>query len=1076
MKKNKKSATTNNTGASENCVYRPYTATLLPNARKKQMLKDTYDILKKGQNVFFETFLTITGGINRSTVQDLIDSGEITNENEDVNENEKNKPIDTQLLCATVWFKLVNRKGEVLTGKEMIRRFNKYYGEEANDAVKTYLNNTANIEGYIWVDSREEFTQLCQEIGTTKESFDKSVESMMREKDITIYNAKINEVSAISHIFGEGKKSDVAGQYDFCIAMIAALNETECKTFDDYVKVLFKVFGSSSLEEVDEKWRGGAGGRSATVMNYLKKESYNDFTHETVKKDWEEIKKKKSFTPNRDNVKVFKAYIEKEIGSPYYAEAWEAMYLNALSDICSKITRNYNFTIEQVELKEKIKSYDHTAVQLLNSYFKSSYFKQEHEFVIRKHHLPNLEKMIKLYSELKVIDEEHIDQVIENVNKKTKRSGDVEGTAQLQRYVLSICKQVTVEQLKDALEINALEDEFKTKKVNPFVEGNRSFGFGPSALYGGVIPPHTVHKGKISGQNPKMWLDICLYEKDKQIWKIHHVPFYNSKFFEEIYYHNPNLTNMVNIRTKRLKTNIVKNVTREKSSKHKFYKTNIRNTNTIQNCNSNVDMIPSSFQLRKEKRVVMGEEQVVFSITISQHIKKGVKKRELRIGDKVLGYDLNRDRPSTYVIGRITGELKKGRYTVEFEKSGIIQSMVNKNEKESFDVLSYNGIDQNHHAFKQFVKDRTEFAESVFHIDQFKKTPENKMKFDFLLLNELSRIKEKEMYSWNKEYLYLLLRMIKFAKGNIPGIRKEIMETIEIVNKKSSLSPVCITNMRLMKSVINCWFAYQLPEQKATKQQKFEHDKEMYELLEKIEKRRINKNEDKLRKISSSIVAICLQNDVKHVIGEMISSNVRKGQNKSVNNKSSDWCPKKILEKIKTSLEITDINFYGVSPYLTSHRDPLVYDGKEKALGARMAEVNLDDPKDEWIVARFIDMVEHKPREENKLDKAYSDSVDDFCAENEITRHQLQENVNKPIELKDLIKKNKVLIPCRKGDFFLTTHDVTKESKEIKYAGKKKYICDADKVAAANIILQLLAPDERKKKEEKKKKPEKTKV
>lgn len=1015
-------------------VYRPYTCKLLPDARKRGLLEDTDRMMRCGQEVFLDLYAAILGGIKPALVAVLYPDQ------------------DTQLLCAVSWFRLrpVTKNKTIISSSNMMQAFASYYGEEPNEFVATYLTSNYDADKYMWVDCRSLYSSLCSDLEVSPDSLSVDIESMMRQNDIMLYDAEAKGWAAMSHIFGEGEKANTNNQYKLCCDVIDRLEKSEIKTKEEYTAVVFEVFGAKDKKEVKKIWSPK---RAASLIEDLDADT-KDFNVENYKQRWIELKNEKSFSPSYPNNKALKKYIENKIsdkfGMPakYHMESWSVMYRNALTDICTKTTRNYNFSVEQVARKKELEKLDASALNILNGYFASSYFTTSDVFVIEKRHIPNMKNLVDKYIALDNPTDEDINNIINDVNDETKEDGCNTGIVQLQRYVLSICKCVSIEQIDSALKINKLNSDIKRQKANPLVMGNMSYTYGKSAMVGTIADPRAMHNGKINGMTPEMWAYMSLYHKDTQEWRMHHVPFYHAKYYEEVYHYDPSHTDSVDIRTRRNKTKHTKSNIAYDEVNPNFTKKNIRTVSTMKNTHVNVDIIPSSFELRKRN----GN----YEITISQKIKK----TEKRSGDLVMGFDQNQTRPNTYSIWRVNND--GGKH--EFVCGGKITSIINLGDRE-IDVLSYDGVDESSDYFLRFVEGRKKYINQIAHLDVFAKTPENKLKIDFDCYNELNNIKEKQLYRWQSKYLRLLLRIIKITKCNIPGIKREIMEVVETMDAKSSLSHTCIENIRRMKSLIHCWFSYLMNEKEPTNEKKESYDKDMYRLLQHIEKRRNNKNKERVRKIAASIIDIAIANNVNVIVGEGELNTIKKGKNKESNARAMDWCAKEVAKKVEQGCDLTDITFWAVSPYNTSHQDPLEHDAKNKVMNPRMEIVALID-RNEWAVKKLTNLCRTKPKN-GTTGEYYNAGIDIFCQHYNVDRKKLAK-IKTIKDIQGLLPGyTELLLPMRGGRYYLASHCATSSARLIEYAGSQRWLCDADEIAAANIALRYIS-DSKKNKEKKK--------
>jgi len=1095
--------------ASDVTSYMTYRANLVPDARKKKLLNDTYAFYRKGEELFFDAFFDILGGVSPQLINTLVNDGTIKAENDatdeeknDITEEDKNntskKKLDPKLLCAILWFRLVKKEKntcEILNVKLLKEKFSAYYGAEANDTVISYFSANYDVENYMWVDCRVRCLSFCNKLGTSLDVLAIDLESMLRAKNIAFFGGVGKADKAISNIFIRSEKrgkSNVKKLHEYAVNTIDILEKTEVINSDQYLDVLLRVFGAANIDELQNICKKENGGSKLVkpIGQFLNSKFV--FDPKKVKKSWVDLAKEKSYAPNYPSCDKLKIYIENKLGKlgqltkPKNKVSdddeqgsnkglWSSMFRNAITSICAAVTHNYSFSIGQTDRQEKLSILRKSNGSIANEINEN--FPQKDQYTIMPYHVPDLKNTIRLYNGLNQKTDEEIAGILNTINNNEKAKRKKHGDVRAQAYILSLytsnSTKYTEKSITDALKINKIEDTIKNQKVHPFVLGNAGMRFGgDDNCVGRIERPSVFVKelGCYAGESDKMWITIKVIDEGR--WKTHHIPFFQAKYYEELYAFDPDpeKKETVNIRMNKTNTLAKKGNTSNagmfnesfyegndeetKMKRKKYRQKRVRNKVALENLKYNVDFVDPTFVLFKNSEG--------FGINISQNIQDPTGlKGEITTGQNIMGIDQNRDRSNSYSIWRITGDQANGIYPAEFVKSGDISSLIKTNKKDEkgnkkeYDVFTYDGLNTDSEKLNSFFADRKAF---IYGLDP---AVFNTSEYNIFFEYEKIKNEKKKIYQWNGSYLSLLRKVLTMSKGNTEKlkneIRKEIINVIRLIDGKSSLSHCCIMNMQGMIKVINSWFAYTMGENSSTEDQKKEYDSEMYNLLLYVRKRRKNKKTEKINKMANAIICTAIENNVKHIILEALDKKGDKGNSRQNNASNMDWCAKGIIDKVITGCRFVDINVRKVNPAYTSHQDPMVHNKNNPAMKPRIAKIDMVE-KNNWAVEKLVSISSMDPKE-NSAEIHYFNFIDVFCRQYKIDRKDLNK-IKKISDLQDLMaeKHSFIYVPSRGGQYYLSTHRVTScdDDIQILYDGKNVWLANSDHIAAANIVLRGL--------------------
>lgn len=1041
-------------------ISRPYGTKLRPDARKKEMLDKFFNTLTKGQRVFADLALCIYGSLTLEMAKSL------------------EPESDSELVCAIGWFRLVDKtiwSKDGIKQENLVKQYEAYSGKEASEVVKTYLNSPSS-DKYVWIDCRQKFLRFQRELGTRNLSED--FECMLFEQYIRLTKGEIEGYAAISNMFGNGEKEDRSKKRMYATRMKDWLEANENITWEQYREALKDQLNAKTLEQVVANYKGNAGGADPFFKYSFSKEGMVSKKEHAQQLDkFKTVLKNKARDLNFPNKEKLKQYLEAEIGIPVDANVYSQMFSNGVSEVQPKTTRNMSFSNEKLDLLTELKDLNkgdgfEYAREVLNGFFDSELHTTEDKFNITSRYLGGdksnrLSKLYKIWKKEGVDCEEGIQQFCEAVKDKM---GQIP-IRNVLKYLWQFRETVSAEDFEAAAKANHLEEKISRVKAHPIVISNRYWAFGTSALVGNIMPADKRHQGEYAGQNFKMWLEAELHYDGKKAK--HHLPFYNARFFEEVYCYHPSVAEITPFKTKQFGCEIGKDIPDYVSVALKdnpYKKATKRILRAIYNPVANTTGVDKttncSFMIKREN----DEYKLVINRKISVD-----RPKRIEVGRTIMGYDRNQTASDTYWIGRLVppgtrGAYRIGEWSVQYIKSGPVLSSTQGVNNSTTDQLVYNGMPSSSERFKAWKKARMAFIRKLIRQlnDEGLESkgqdyiPENPSSFD---------VRGETLYVFNSNYLKALVSKHRKAKKPVEGILDEIeawtskdKDSCSLM-RLSSLSDASMQGIASLKSLINSYFNKNGCK---TIEDKEKFNPVLYAKLVEVEQRRTNKRSEKVGRIAGSLEQLALLNGVEVVIGEADLGEVEKGKSKKQNSRNMDWCAKQVAQRLEYKLAFHGIGYFGVNPMYTSHQDPFEHRrvADHIVMRARFEEVNVENIA-EWHVRNFSNYL----RADSGTGLYYKQATMDFLKHYGLEEHA-EGLENKKIKFYDFRKiledKNltSVIIPKRGGRIYMATNPVTSDSTPITYAGKTYNRCNADEVAAANIVISVLAPRSKKNEEQ----------
>ncbi len=1020
-------------------TIRPYTSKLAPNDPKRKMLNDTFNWLDHAYKVFFDVSVALFGGIDYETAEELID---------------EKSTFDADLLCAIMWFRLEeksNNPGPLQTTEQRTRLFQKYSGHEPSSFAQEYIKGNTDAEKYEWVDCRLKFADLARNIHTTQESLKIDAYTLFMNKLIPVSkDDEFNAYGFISQLFGTGKKEDRSVKASMLEEISNIIEDKKPNTWEEYQDLIKKTFNVSNYKELKEKLSAGSSGRDGSLVIDLKEEKTGllqpNFIKNRIVKFREDADKKRTVfsLPNRMKLREF---ISSQIG-PFEQNSWSAILNRSMAAIQSKNSSNILYTNQKQErnneIQELLKEDILSAANILNDFRRGEF----NSSVVSKNHLGSrLNELFEMWQALKMNDgiEKYTDLCKDNFSRRP--------VSALLQHIYPYFDKITAKQFLDAASYNTLIETNNRKKIHPTVTGPTVCNWGPkSTINGSITPPNQMVKDRPAGSHGMIWVTMTV--RDNGRWVKHHLPFHNSRYYEEHYCYREGLPTKNQPRTKQLGTQVGSIISapslailksqeeqdrrNDRKSRFKAHKSIIRSQENIK---YNVAFDKSTnFDVTRKN----GE----FFITISSRVTTPKHSHKLNVGDIIMGLDNNQTAPCTYSIWRIVEKDTEGSFFhnkiwLQLVTDGKITSIVDNNRQ--VDQLSYAGVEYSN--FAEWRKDRRQFLRSI-NEDYVKKSD------NWLNMN---------LYQWNAEYSRLLLGVMKDNKDkNIQNtFRAEIEELIcgKFGIRLGSLSHHSLQFLTNCKSLISSYFMLN--------NKKEEHDQESFDsdffrLMKSIDDKRIRKRKEKSSRISSSVLQIARENNVKSLCVEGDLPTATKKTKPKQNQKSIDWCARAVVKKLNDGCKVLGINLQAIDPRDTSHLDPFVYYGKKSTKVGKEARYVIVEPSNikEYMTKKFTDWHRGVSKKSKKGDvqtsttaPLYQEALKQFADHYKLDFDSLPKM--KFYELAKILEDHKqVIIPCRGGRAYLSTYPITKDSSKINFNGRERWYNQSDVVAAVNIVLR----------------------
>ena len=996
-------------------TFRPYSGKLLPNERKAPMVVETLNWLDRAYGSFFDLFVGLWGGIQHNDIASLLEQAD-------------DKETDVDLLLAVHWFRVVpkSQQNSALDAVEnRVALFRQYAGHAPSPLALEYLSGPVDASKDQWCDCRQLYHQMCEQIGA---NLDQDVSSLLRLKLLPVMQTQtLNAYSFCSNMFGEGQKEDSSVKARMYAHVAKELEAQKPTTHEDYrrvvssvgdlppqrgVDILMSDLRSTASGPIDEKYL------NSRVERYAKAAAEKSQNNEL---------------PNRLRVKKF---ILDMVGNPYNCSVWAAPALRAASDIKSKNSNNYRFAVERFDRQKMIDDLAKVplirgAQDVLREFRKGEF----NEFVVEKRHLgKSLPTLFDMWTSMNCAEG------IAEYQTSLKDNYDRQPIAELLELVYPHRHSVSADVFLQAAELNKLENTHATRRVHPTVHGKVVINFGTnSTIFGSITPPEKLLKfrGQIvpAGQTGMIWFTMCLIDNGK--WTKHHIPTHCTRYFEEIYAYREGLPVLPEPRRAIYGHRIGNKISDTSKIDPRRRKASKQYLRTLENMTHNVEFDPTT------QFMVDGD----LNVTITARVAKLTTSRDLNVGTRIMAVNKNQTIRDSYTIWECVphGTDNSFRHTqadcsLKLVADGHITSMVNG----SIDQLSYSGPDAA--KCEGWIQQRSAFVESVDDEEG------NYMK-------KFVGITQVKLYSWNLQYSKFLAQLIKdrMTNKNCASFRNEIVSFISgrFGCRLGSLTQTSLSLITKMKSVISQYFNRN---QKFTIEEQTEFDKEMFDLLNVLEQKRINKRKEKVNRTISSILQLAKLNGVGKLVMVNSLPVATKEAKPETNQRAVDWCARQVQQKIADQANAVGIFCDFILGFDVSHMDPFVFiSGTDTGKQPQFDEVDRDNINSTHV-AKFADW--HGQLSVHKTTTSvYHRGLRAFASHYGLNFDSLPKI--KHSKLSEVLPNGKVLIPYRGGRWFLSTYPVTTHARRVTWNGETKYLNWGDMVAPVNIMLMSFRPSRR---------------
>ena len=998
-------------------IYRPYNSILRPNERKREMLQRTFDWMERAYSLFFDLAVNLFGGVTYESISG-VESDTNTADN----------------ICATLWFRLKPRSesGElaIQTAAERINRFTQYAGHAPSELAASYLSGSYDPAVYEWVDCRVSYRNFCQTLGV---NLDADVRTMVDHGIIPVLPGQdFSSYKMCSELFGSGQKEDKSLKVRWFSDIANRLRSATSLTWDAYRSLIQEATGCRTSKEINAQMRG----RPGILAVDLDRTDSGDVPTAHIANRISQLEASaatKSKTYDLPNRFALRDFIALRIGT-FDCNLWAAPSLRAFTDIQSKNSNNLRYSAERLTRTNEINQIlaDNPNVNQAQNVLQSFWTGQSNSFVVENRHLGDL-KVLYDFWQSKSMDE-GIKQFCDLYNSDYDRQPVIE----LLRHIYPHISTITADLFHEAARLNRAVETNNRKKVHPTVHGKVSITWGKSStVYGTVTPPNQIVRNQPAGSTGMIWMTMTLLDSDG-VWRRHHIPTHNSRFYEEIYAYRDGLPLLAEPRIPMFGHRMGNAIADPTQINQRCKKASKQFLRTNQNMTHNVVFDPATtFTVTRIQN--SGE----FSITISSRVQMDRRKmaKGISVGDRLMGVDQNQTYHNTYSVwevveaGTPNSHEWKGHH-LRLVEDGFITSVVNSN----VDQLSYSGIAYEN--FAEWRKARQDFTTQI-------------------VADSAENFKHwtgQSLYQWNKNYArYLLKLMNKSDASSCPLFKSEIVSFLNgrFGIRLGSLDYNSLEFLNMAKALVNSYFSRigaSTPDDRSAA------DPDLNRFGLEIEMKRVNKRKEKANRIASSILVIAQRLGVSILSTEKDLPTANLGNRSSANRRAIDWCVRKVKQKLTDSCGVLGIRYREVNPIDTSHIDLFVYEkGRE---GGKEACFMLAKPSEitEKTTKNFFVWAENIKRGKTTTTPIYHNALRDFAAE-----YQLDFSTLKDIKHTDLAREllvrhgdNQVLIPCRGGRWYMSTHRVSSSSHPITYAGRNRYINRNDILAAANIALRSL--------------------
>jgi hypothetical protein len=995
-------------------IIRPFNGKVTATGKRLSYLEETFHYLEKAAGSVSTLFAGLGSYLDATTISNLI---------------KKN-----QDLAVVVFRYHVVPKGEAHTlpvGTDMVSRFVADYGMEPNEFQRAYLDSPIDQEKYCWQDNRDVGSWLAEQLGVT--------DCDMKAIAVTFYNNQMlydcvkgtGSGNAVSLLFGSGKKSDYSMKGVIAGKAASVLVKYRPATYQDARKMILEANGFISVKDLVTSY--GVTGRSSALQIFMEGIESGPISSKTldarIKKFTEDSERngRKNLVPHAEAIRNW--LIEQSgSGVENYQMAWCEVYGNVAADWNAKVESNFNFAEEKVKALTELSNIQKStpdlgkALKLFEEYLATC----QDEFVIAPYHFSVLEE-VRMEMVLGREFNDAYSVALDNMDMESKQP-----IQPLCKFLIEDGGGISFETFRSAAKYVKTQSKIAGRYPHPFVTGNQGFTFGPKNIWSAINDPMMEYAdGRIAGGSAMMWVTATLLDGGK--WVRHHIPFANTRYFEEVYASKKGLPVLPCARDGKHSFKLGNNLSAERVEKVKEggrTKATKAQERILSNVSHNV-------QFDSSTTFIIRRQEESFVICVNHRHPAPLMKKEMEVGDKIIGIDQNQTAPTTYaIVERIeSGGIERNGKQYKVTAMGAISS-VQKTRGGEVDVLSYMGVElsDSKNGFQSLWNKCLDFVT--------KHGTENDVKY-----YNNTAVWANKLYVWHKMYFRLLKQLMRRAKDLKP-FRDHLQHLLFHPNlsplQRHSLS---LTSLEATKIVRNCIHSYfsllglkTLDERKAA-------DINLLEVLEKLYSGLVERRKERTKLTAGLLIRLCNEHGISFAAIEGDLPVVGEGKSKAANNTQQDWTAKELEKRFSEMAEVVGIKVIAVLPHYTSHQDPFVYSKNTKKMRCRWnwRTTKTFTDRDALSIRRILS----KPETGTNL--YYQKGLKAFAEKHGLDLAEMKKRKDAQWYLERIQDKN-FLVPMNGGRVYLSS--VKLAGKEtIDMGGEILYLNDADQVAALNVLL-----------------------
>lgn len=997
-------------------VVRPFNGKVTATGKRLAYLEETFHYLEKAAGGVSTLFAALGSYLDATTISNLI------KRNQD--------------LAVVVFRYHVVPKGEAHTlpvGTDMVSRFVDDYGMEPNEFQRAYLDSPIDQEKYCWQDNRDVGCWLAEQLGVS--------EANMRAIAVTFYNNQMlydcvkgtGSGNAVSLLFGSGKKSDYSMKGVIAGKAASVLAKYRPATYQDARKMILEANGFTSLKDLVTAY--GVTGRSSALQIFMEGIESGPISSKTldarIKKFTEDSERngRKNLVPHAEAIRN---WLIEQAGSGVenYQMAWCEVYGNVSADWNAKVESNFNFVAEKVKALTELSNIQKStpdlgkALKLFEDYLATC----QDEFVIAPYHFSVLEEVRIEMATGREFNDAYDDAL---------NSLDMDSKIPIQplcKFLIERGGSISFDTFKSAAKYLKTQSKISGRYPHPFVTGNQGFTFGPKNIWAAINDPMMEYAdGRIAGGSAMMWVTATLLDGGK--WVPHHIPFANTRYFEEVYASKKGLPVLPCARDGKHSFKLGNNLSVERVEKVKKggrTKATKAQERILNNLTHNV-------QFDSSTTFIIRRQEESFVICVNHRHPAPLMKKEMEIGDKMIGIDQNQTAPTTYaIVERVaSGGIERNGKQYKTTAMGSIASL-QKTRGGEVDVLSYMGVDlsESENGFQALWDECFDMVT--------KYGSENDVKYYRSTAAWANRL-----YTWQKMYFKLLKQLMRRAK---PEQMDHFRLHLQSLLFHSNLSPLhrhslALTSLDATKVTRNCIHSYFSLLEMKTVEERMAGDKPLYVALEKLYAGLVERRKERTKLTAGLLIRLCNEHGVQFAAIEGNLPVQGEGKNKSLNNTQQDWTARELEKRFKEMAEVTGIKAEAVLPHYTSHQDPFVYIKNTKKMRCRWnwRTTKTFTDRDALSIRRILS----KPETGTNL--YYQKGLKAFASKHKLDIMEMRKRKDAQWYL-ERIDDESFLVPMKFGRVYLSS--VKLAGKEtVDMGGEILYLNDADQVAALNVLL-----------------------